>query len=96
MYRRNDVTLKDAIENMIDSFHLREQYNQARLLQNWEKIVGKTIAKYTTDVAIHKEKLYIYVSSAPLKQEMFIMREKIAELVNEFLDTDTIKEVILK
>ncbi len=96
MYSRNDITLKDAIENMIDTFNLREQYNQARLLQNWEKIVGKTIAKYTTDVAVKDQKLYIYMSSSPLKQEMFIMREKIVELENEFFKSETIKEVNIK
>ena len=96
MLRKNDISLKEAINELIDAYNLRERYNQEYLMSHWEQIMGKTIAKYTTDIYIKDKKMFLYISSAPLKNELFIMREKIVQRVNEELQTEVIKEVIIK
>src|SRR5437870_431649 len=47
MKRSNDQPLKDALNELLDTYHLKERVNELRLKENWEKIFGKTIAKYT-------------------------------------------------
>ena len=62
----------------------------------WEKIMGKTIAKYTEKIQIHGQVLYITTSVAPLKQELLYQKEKIIERVNDVLGPNTVKEVVIK
>ena len=62
----------------------------------WEKIMGKTIARYTEKIEIHGQTLYITTHVAPLKQELLYKKERIMELVNEALGEKLIKEVVIK
>ena len=81
---------------MLDSYQLREKFSQAQVQSNWAKIMGKAIAKYTTDVYVKNKVLHLYISSAPLKNELLIMKEKVVERVNEALDREVIKDVIIR
>jgi hypothetical protein len=62
----------------------------------WEKIMGKTIAKYTEKIQIHGHTLFINTAVAPLKQELSFQKEKIIQRVNEALGEKVIKEVVVK
>ena len=62
----------------------------------WEKIMGKTIAKYTDKIEIINQTLFISSAVAPLKNELLYQKEKIIERVNEALGEKVIKEVVIK
>ncbi len=69
---------------------------QALQIQDvWEKLMGKTIAKYTDSIKIFGSKLYITTQVAPLKQELVYQKENIIIRVNEALGENVIKEVII-
>ena len=46
-------------------------------IDNWEKMMGKTIAKHTTGLYIKQGILYVRINSASLKQEMFLILNRI-------------------
>ena len=62
----------------------------------WEKIMGKTIARYTDKIQIINSTLFITTNVAPLKNELLYQKEKIIERVNEALGEKVIKEVVIK
>ena len=62
----------------------------------WEKIMGKTIARYTDKLQIFGDKLIITTQVAPLKQELIYQKEKIILRVNEALGQKVIKEVVIQ
>ena len=93
---RNEKSLKEAIDELINSYHLKPKLNQTRLNVYWEKWMGKTIAKHTRNIFIKDRKLFLYLDNASLKQELMYAREKIIELVNESLEGDVIDEVIIR
>lgn len=62
----------------------------------WEKIMGKTIAKYTEKIQIHGSTLYITTTVAPLKHELLYQKDKIIQRVNEALGEATVKEVVIQ
>ena len=62
----------------------------------WEKIMGKTVARYTDKIEIHGTALYINTSVAPLRQELLYQKEKIIERVNEVLGEKIVNEVVIK
>ncbi len=61
-----------------------------------EKIMGKTIAKYTDRIEIINTTLFISSTVAPLKNELLYQKEKIIERVNEALGEKVITEVVIK
>ena len=61
----------------------------------WEKIMGKTIARYTEKISISGNTLYITTHVAPLKQELLYQKQIIVTRVNEALGEAVIKEVVI-
>ena len=96
MKRSNDQPLKEVIQELLDSYHLREKVNEIKLVQNWEQLFGKTIAKYTQKMFVNKKKLYLTISSAPLRQELMYSRDKMVERINEAIEKDFVREVVIR
>ena len=96
MKRSNDRTLKDALNELLDSYHLRERVNEMRLKEHWEKIFGKTIARYTQRISVRDKKLFVTIDSASLRQELTFNKAKMIERINESIAPGFVEEIILK
>lgn len=92
----NEQSLKDAIGEFLKVSGLSGKLAERKIIDNWEKIVGKMIAKHTKGVSIHNKKLFLRVDSAPLRQELFYSREKIIKMLNEEAGEEVVKEVVLR
>lgn len=93
--KKNAVTIKQALDQMISDLKLKPGLNQTRIKEKWGEVMGKLIAKHTTAISLKNGKLYIQVDSAPLKQELGYSRDKIKEVFNKELDEPVIKEVFI-
>jgi|TARA_Y100001933_G_C18989389_1_gene559825 predicted nucleic acid-binding Zn ribbon protein len=89
-------SLGDAIQEMLKSFRIEEKFNEANLVNSWEKIMGAPIAKRTTKVYIRDKKLFVHINSAPLKHELSMSRDKILVLIARELGSSIVNEVIIK
>ena len=92
----NDLTLKEALEAMVKSFRLEGKMNEVKLINAWEKVMGAAVAHRTTEIKIINKKLYVTLSSAVLRQELFMAREKITISLNEEAGAAVIDEIIFK
>ncbi|MCW5908508.1 MAG: DUF721 domain-containing protein [Chitinophagales bacterium] len=95
MRTKNNVTLKEALEAMVKESKLKNGIDEVRVQEQWFKLMGAPIAKYTQQISLRKGKLYVKVESAPLKQELSYSREKIKTLFNRELGEEVIREVVI-
>lgn len=95
MSQHNEKTLKEALHAMVDQYRLKSKLNQARIRSHWEKLMGPSIMRYTREVKMGRKKLYIYMDSAPLRQELSMGKEKIRKMLNEALGEEYIEEVVI-
>ena len=91
-----EYSMGDALKKFLQKSRLNGYMQALQIEEVWEKIMGKTIAKYTEKIQIHGQVLYITTTIAPLKQELLYQKEKIIERVNEVLGANTVKEVVIK
>ena len=96
MNKHNEHSIREVINDLLDTFRIRGQYNAARLRNEWDNLVGRTIARHTEDLYLRDRKLILHIDSAPLKQELFHNREKIKRLVNEHFSEQLVEEVIIR
>jgi len=68
---------------------------ELRLRDEWEQIVGKTIARYTRNVNLTNRKLTIYTDIAPLKHELQLGREQLATRINEYFGERVVDEIAI-
>lgn len=90
------MPLSEALQLMLREYKLKSRFDETRLKSVWAKIMGKTIATYTSDIHVRKGVLYLTILSAPLKHELSYAKEKICVLVNEEMGEGYVKEVVIR
>jgi chemotaxis regulatin CheY-phosphate phosphatase CheZ len=88
-------SIGDALKKMLKESNWRQRYLQSRIRQDYEEIMGKTIARYTQEVKLVETKLVIKTNVGPLKHELNSSKEMIIARFNEHLQETVIKEVII-
>lgn len=96
MKNANDQSLKQVLKEMVETYRLKARLNQTKIQKLWERLMGKAIANYTKDIKLRKNKLYLTIESAPLKQELSFGKEKITKLLNDELGEGYIDDVIIQ
>lgn len=95
MRRSNEMTLKEAVDRLVDAYGLREKLDQQAVASLWDDLVGGMVARHTVTVKLRKGTLFVKVDSAPLRQELTFMREALAEKVNQRLGRTVVEKVQL-
>lgn len=75
---------------------MKPRLTEVRIQENWENLMGKTIARYTQSIQLIDHKLIVTTTVAPLKQELTYSKDKIIKLVNEMLGESIVKEVMIR
>lgn len=91
----SEYSLGDAMKKFLRSSRLKTDIQALQIVDLWEKLMGKTIAKYTDSIKIYGDKLYISTQVAPLREELRFQKENIILRVNEALKENVIREVII-
>ena len=91
-----EYSIGDAIDKFLEQSRIRGSIQALQIGDVWEDIMGKTIARYTEEIRIINDTLFITTHVAPLKQELIFQKEKIKLRVNEALGKKVIKEIVVK
>ncbi|SEN17404.1 Protein of unknown function [bacterium A37T11] len=95
MRRGNDMTIKDAIDQMLEVYKLRRKFDETSLLSFWPEMMGQAIANRTKQLFIRDRKLYIRVESSVIKHELLLIRSQIIRKMNERVGKVVIEEVVI-
>lgn len=90
------LSIGDALKAFLDKSKLKNGIRAVQIEEVWEKVMGKTIAKYTDKIEIINDKLFIYSSVGPLKNELQYQKPQIIQRVNEVMGEKVIAEVIIR
>ena len=93
MRSSNQQSLKEVIEQLIDTYKLRGKINEVRLQHSWEQLMGTAVAKRTENIYLRNKTLFIRITSAPLRTELLFSVEKIKKLLNDELGGEYIDSV---
>jgi predicted nucleic acid-binding Zn ribbon protein len=89
-------SIGEALNLLLERSHWKPKVNELRLRQEWETIMGKTIAKYTRSVNLNSKVLTIYTDVAPLKQELLLGKEQLATRINEYFAEPVVEQIVIK
>ncbi len=88
--------MAEALQLFLNKSKLKTGVQAIQIENVWEKIMGKTVAKYTDKLQIVGSTLFVTTVVAPLKNELLYQKEKIIEMVNAELGEKSIKEVVIR
>ncbi len=89
-------SIGEAISLLLEKSKWKPKVNEVRLKDDWEIIVGKTIAKYTRSINLYNNTLTIYTDVAALKQELSLGKEQLKNNINEYLGEIAVYDIVIK
>ena len=96
MRKSNTQPLKGIIREYIEALGHQHKMKEVNLVSNWEKIVGKLVAKHTKKIYIKNKILFVNLDSAVIRNELMMMREQLRTRLNEHAGSEIIDKVMLK
>lgn len=96
MKETNQTSLKDVLKDMVETYRLKNRLNQTKIQQLWSSVMGNSISRHTSDLKVRKNKLYITIESAALRQELAFGRDKIRRMMNQELGEEYLEEVVIR
>ena len=75
------ISMKQAVKNLFREYNLEGKVEESKLIQSWGEIMGATVASRTSKVYIKDKVLFVHITSAPLRQELAMSKEKVMDLL---------------
>lgn len=93
MFRRKTLILSDVLNHYLREEGLETPLLQHRLIEAWEEVAGKTVAKYTTEKYIQNQTLFVKISNPALRQDLSMMRSQLVRRLNEKVESMVISDI---
>lgn len=76
------------------AYRLGGKLSEVSLVASWERVMGKAVALKTKEVYVSKGKLFVRLTSAPLKHELVMAKTRVLDLLNAEAGTTVVSEVV--
>lgn len=96
MRRTNSEAIGDILRQYLRQQGLESPLNEYRLIQGWSHVMGPIIARYTKDLTIHNQTLYIHISSPAVRQEILMQRKEVTNRLNAYVGAQVITNIIVQ
>jgi Dna[CI] antecedent, DciA len=94
MRKANDKSMKEAIEQMLQVYKIKQRFDETGIVAAWPNLVGKPVANRTKELFVHNKKLYLRIESSVIKNELMLMRSQVIEKINEEANWTLVDEII--
>ncbi|MBO5812457.1 MAG: DUF721 domain-containing protein, partial [Bacteroidaceae bacterium] len=92
MKRKNSEKLQNVIYQYLRENGLETPLNEFRATQAWSSIVGPAISKYTTDIKIYNQTMFVSISSSVVRNELLMKRTTLIKRVNDHVGAQVITQ----
>ena len=92
----NQSTVGDVLKQIFQVNKLQPGMDQIDVKEAWKNLMGNGVNSYTKNVVLRGSTLYVELSSSVLREELSHGKSKIIAMINEELQREVIKDVVLR
>ncbi len=92
----NEQTLSEVIEQLMESYRIKNRFYEQKLIAKYPEIVGPMISRYTDRLYIRNRVLFLQVSSPLVRNELSYARTSLTESLNKSVGKNVIDKIVLK
>ncbi|MBM6844546.1 DciA family protein [Phocaeicola plebeius] len=96
MKRNNTEQIGEVLRQFLRQQGLETPLNEYRLVDAWKDVVGPVIARYTTNLFIKNQVLYVSLSSSVIRQELMMGREMLIRNLNAQVGSQVIVNIVFR
>ena len=93
MKRHKGQTLKDALGSMKDEYRITNSLAEVKIVNAWFELAGPAINRYTKEVYIKNNKLFVQLTSSVAKNELMLLKKGLLEALDKKVQT-SITEIV--
>jgi len=93
MRRSSIQTIGEVMNDYLKSVDLNKRMKEARIINQWEGIIGRTVARSTKRLFINNKILHIYFNSSVVRAEVFMIREGLISKINDMAGEIIIEKI---
>ena len=96
MQRKETQSIGDILDEILQTQKLDIGLDGARARQAWQETKGEVVTQYTEQLSYEKGTLIVTLTSAILRNELFMCRSQIIQKLNDKIGRQTIQNIIFK
>lgn len=96
MRKTNTQSLSNVLKSYVRENNLEKKLNELDLIKSWESVMGKTVSRYTQNLYIQNNTLFVVTTSPIVRNELLMMKEEIRVRLNEVAGEELIKTIIFR
>ena len=96
MKKKDDIqTIGSAIRELLNSYHISTKFDEANLINSWERLAGKPIAKRTKKIYIRNKVLFVELDSPSMKHDFGLYKSQVLEMFRKEFGEGVITEIVV-
>ena len=93
MFKRREQAIHDLILRNLRAQGLETPLLQKRLIEAWPVVAGEAIARYTTEVSIRNQTLFVRLRVPALRADLSMRRQEFVDLLNKYVGNHVIADI---
>ena len=96
MRRNKAESIGQIIRQYLRQEGLETPLNETRMAAAWPQVMGEAIVRYTGDVVVRNQVLYVQLKSPALKANLMMGREALVQKLNDFVGAQVIRSIVFR
>jgi predicted nucleic acid-binding Zn ribbon protein len=96
MRRSETLNISEIINSLLKQQGLEDKLYENRLMNSWEELLGRSIARATRNMYISNRVLFVQISSSVVKHEVMMIRDELVNRLNEKAGKEIIDKIVLR
>ncbi len=93
MFRREVQSIKDLVMRNLRTQGLETPLLQKRLIEAWPIVAGDAIARYTSEVTIINQTLWVHLTLPALRSDLSMRRMDFVKQLNDYVNAQIICDI---
>lgn len=96
MKKTDSERVDGVIMQYLREYGLETPLNEHRLIQAWDTVLGPAVSRYTKELKIYNQVLFVTVSSAAIRNELMMRRTELVSRLNSHVGAQVITQIVLR
>jgi predicted nucleic acid-binding Zn ribbon protein len=88
-------SVSQAIRQLLNSYQITSKFDEANLINSWERIAGKPIASRTKAIYIRNKVLFVEFQSPSMKHDFSLHKQEVLEVLKKEFGSGIITDIIV-
>ena len=93
MFRKEVKGIKELILRNLRAQGLETPLQQKRLIDAWSVVAGELVSRYTEQVSIRNQTLFVHLNNPALRADLSMMRSELVKKLNDYVGSQVIADI---